>query len=90
MSTPQTHPGRKTKVASRAMSNSKQSVPGTDEEQHDAVTSSPRTQITAEERHRQISEAAYYRAMRRGFHGGADLEDWLESEAEIDKLIWHG
>lgn len=90
MSTPQTHPGRKTKVGSRAMSSAKKSVPGTDEERHDAVTSSPRTEITAEERHRQISEAAYYRAMRRGFHGGADLEDWLESEAEIDKLIWHG
>ena len=90
MSNPQTHPGRKTKVASRAMSSAKINVISRDEERHDVVISSPRTEITAEERHRQISEAAYYRAMRSGFHGGSDLEDWLESEAEIDKLIWHG
>lgn len=90
MSIPQTHPGRKTKVASRAMSSAKKIVLSKDEERHDAVRSSARAEITAEERHRQISEAAYYRAMRRGFHGGADLEDWLESEAEIDKFIWHG
>ncbi len=90
MSTLQTHPGRKTKGGSRAMSSAKKIVIRKNEERRDAVRSSSITEITAEERHRQISEAAYYRAMRRGFHGGADLEDWLESEAEIDKLIWHG
>lgn len=90
MSNLQTHPGRKTKGASTAMNSAKKTVIRKDEERHDAVSSRPLTQITDEERHRQISEAAYYRAMRRGFHGGSDLEDWLESEAEIDKLIWHG
>ena len=44
-------------------------------------------EITAKERHRRIAEAAYYRALQRGFHGGSDLEDWFESEAEIDRLI---
>ncbi len=43
--------------------------------------------VSAEERHRLISEAAYYRAEQRGFAGGYDLQDWLESEAQIDGMI---
>ena len=38
----------------------------------------------AEERHRRISDAAYYRAQRRGFEPGHEREDWLEAEREID------
>ena len=36
-----------------------------------------------------IAEAAYFRAERRGFCGGADeaTRDWLEAEAEIDALL---
>lgn len=30
-----------------------------------------------------IAEAAYFRAERRGFHAGYDIEDWLGAEAEI-------
>jgi hypothetical protein len=30
-----------------------------------------------------ISEAAYYRAQRRGFAPGRELDDWLAAEAEI-------
>ena len=30
-----------------------------------------------------VSEAAYYRAERRGFAEGYELDDWLEAEAEI-------
>jgi hypothetical protein len=30
-----------------------------------------------------ISEAAYYRAQRRGFAPGSELDDWLGAEAEI-------
>ncbi|MBI4757283.1 MAG: DUF2934 domain-containing protein [Betaproteobacteria bacterium] len=30
-----------------------------------------------------IAEAAYYRAERRGFQGGSELDDWLEAEAEV-------
>jgi Protein of unknown function (DUF2934) len=39
------------------------------------------------ERGRMVAEAAYYRAQRRGFSPGAELEDWLEAEAEIDRLL---
>lgn len=30
-----------------------------------------------------IAEAAYYRAERRGFAPGHELDDWLEAEAEL-------
>jgi hypothetical protein len=30
-----------------------------------------------------IAEAAYYRAQRRGFAPGHELDDWLEAEAEL-------
>ena len=30
-----------------------------------------------------IAEAAYYRALRRGFAPGHELADWIEAEAEI-------
>ena len=30
-----------------------------------------------------ISQAAYYRAEKRGFQPGLEAEDWLEAEAEI-------
>ena len=38
----------------------------------------------SEERHRRISEAAYYRAQQRGFEPGHEEEDWLEAERETD------
>jgi hypothetical protein len=36
-----------------------------------------------ENRRRQIAIAAYYRAQRRGFAPGGELEDWLEAEREL-------
>lgn len=41
---------------------------------------------SAEERRRMIAEAAYFRAERRGFAVGGELEDWIQAEAEIDRL----
>jgi aspartate oxidase len=32
---------------------------------------------------RWIAEAAYYRAESRGFHPGAEAQDWLAAETEI-------
>ena len=34
-----------------------------------------------------IRTAAYFRAERRGFAPGAELEDWLEAEREVDRWI---
>ncbi|OGA44666.1 MAG: hypothetical protein A3G24_08255 [Betaproteobacteria bacterium RIFCSPLOWO2_12_FULL_62_13] len=39
-----------------------------------------------EERRRMIAEAAYFRAERRGFAVGGELDDWIQAEAEIDRL----
>lgn len=40
-------------------------------------------QATPEELRQLISEAAYYRAKRRGFAPGHELEDWFQAEAEV-------
>lgn len=34
-----------------------------------------------------IAEAAYFRALARGFAPGDELRDWLEAEAEIDEQL---
>jgi len=41
-------------------------------------------------RRQMIAAAAYYRAERRGFAPGCDLEDWLAAEAEVDGLLSSG
>jgi hypothetical protein len=43
--------------------------------------------VPPEARAQMIAEAAYYRAEARGFEPGRDLEDWLEAEAQIDRLL---
>jgi len=40
----------------------------------------------AERRRHMIAEAAYFRAERRGFEAGYELEDWLAAEAQVDRL----
>ena len=37
------------------------------------------------ERYRMIAEAAYFRAERRGFAHGSELQDWIEAVEEIKK-----
>ncbi len=44
------------------------------------------TGVTAEERRQLIARAAYFRAERRGFAPGSELEDWLAAEAEVDRM----
>lgn len=39
-------------------------------------------------RDQMVAEAAYYRAQRRGFEPGHELEDWLASEADIDAYLY--
>ena len=56
-----------------------------------AATARPRAKkangVSAEERRRLIAEAAYFKAERRGFAEGGELDDWVEAEAEIDALL---
>lgn len=45
------------------------------------------TRITARDRNAMIATAAYYRAERRRFASGFELEDWIAAEAEVDALL---
>ncbi len=38
-------------------------------------------------RRRMIEQAAYFHAERRGFAEGGALQDWLDAEAEVDRLL---
>ena len=39
----------------------------------------------SESREARIAEAAYWRAERRGFSAGQELDDWLAAEREVDE-----
>ncbi len=43
--------------------------------------------LNAQERERLIALAAYFRAEKRGFAPGRELQDWIEAEAEVLRLI---
>lgn len=43
--------------------------------------------VTDHERHQLISRVAYFRAERRGFMPGSELEDWLAAEEEISEML---
>ncbi|MBK5102658.1 MAG: DUF2934 domain-containing protein [Burkholderiales bacterium] len=42
--------------------------------------------VDAEERERLVAQAAYFRAEKRGFAPGGELQDWVEAEAEVLRL----
>jgi len=46
--------------------------------------------IPLEQRKHYIEMAAYYIAERRGFAPGNLLDDWVQAEAEIDRLLAEG
>lgn len=46
--------------------------------------------LTPEQRRGYVAVAAYYIAERRGFHGGSEFDDWVQAEAEIDRLLQEG
>jgi len=51
------------------------------------MSASKEADISVGQRQRMIEEAAYYRAQRRGFADGEPMRDWLEAEAEIDRML---
>lgn len=56
----------------------------------DNYTGSGVESVSPDRRFQMISEAAYFRAERRGFAPGGESRDWLESEAEIEELLAAG
>lgn len=47
----------------------------------------PHPGISAQERQMLVAQAAYFRAEKRGFAPGGELQDWIEAEAELLRLI---
>lgn len=43
--------------------------------------------VLHEERNALIAQAAYFRAERRGFEAGHELEDWLAAEQDIERAL---
>lgn len=38
-------------------------------------------------REQRIAEAAYFRAEQRGFSPGNEMSDWLDAEANVDRML---
>ena len=55
-----------------------------------AERAAPPASDSAHERQRRIAEAAYYRALARGFEPGNEVDDWIQAEAEIDRASTRG
>jgi len=53
-------------------------------------SSTPAPVLSSEQRNHYVSVAAFYIAERRGFTLGNPADDWLEAEAEVDRLIASG
>lgn len=49
-----------------------------------ALPAEPVETLAPDERCRRVAEAAYFRAERRGFAPGCELDDWLMAEQEVD------
>lgn len=43
--------------------------------------------VTPEQRYRMICDAAYFRAERRNFAPENEIQDWLDAEAEINRML---
>lgn len=54
-----------------------------------APAATTRPAVAPELRHQMIATAAYFHAERRGFAGGSELQDWIEAEAEIDRMLFN-
>lgn len=65
-------------VVARAKAVAKKSAPGPD---------SKRERPNGDVRRIMTAEAAYFRAEHRGFTGGNELDDWLEAEREIARML---
>jgi hypothetical protein len=47
----------------------------------------PKARVDAKERQRLVAEAAYYRAQKRGFAPGHEVQDWIAAEKEVDARL---
>lgn len=52
-----------------------------------AVKSKDLKNVSPEQRYMMICEAAYYKAERRGFSPENEIQDWIEAETEINRML---
>ncbi len=84
------------KVAAKPAENKAAAKPAPGKPAAKATTESPATaKVTEDPRTRtkphgeKVAEAAYYKAQKRNFEPGFDLQDWLEAEHEIGEHADH-
>ena len=53
----------------------------------DSIVTRSAAFIEPDERQALIADGAYFRAERRGFDPGHEIDDWLEAESEIDEML---
>jgi len=88
MRNPQRFPGKKTGIPNPARVSGPGSAVIRTEARRSVAIGNPYTELRTDQGHRRIAKAVNWpEVLRRCFHGGADIEDWLESEAELDKTI---
>jgi hypothetical protein len=51
--------------------------------EHDSLIDTYSPDIDIDELREMVAKSAYYRAEKRGFEDGYELDDWLEAELEI-------
>ena len=71
----------------KAKSASKKNSTASMKSQKDTASGQKKISITPEERYHMIAEAAYFRAESRSFVMGDAAQDWLDAEAEIDRML---
>jgi hypothetical protein len=68
----------KKKVASRAKVETKKTSASKSKSK-----TTKKVPLSAEQREQKVRDAAYFRALERGFVGGCPVQDWLDAEAEV-------
>jgi len=87
MTTRQTTPPRNAPAKHRAARTTRTATsPEKTAAKGDARAAAP-TRIQPAERRKLIERAAYLRAARRNFAPGGELQDWLDAEAEVERLL---
>ncbi len=80
-------------MADKPMSATQPSVPDADSQDEWSTQPSPssgseaRRDISSAERRDMIQRIAYFRAQWRGWTPGAELDDWLHAEREVDAIL---
>jgi len=77
---------QKTKATSK-MAGRAVTVAGTSKQGNSEVRPDPDSPLGTQERQMLVARAAYFRAEKRGFAPGGELQDWIEAEAEVLRLI---